>query len=151
MQREGLQCIDDAQEYFESTLSLYDKLKRLTFIIKSKTDITVGMVEKMLKSTVLLINDFLKITGLPQEKIQQLEKTYENLTKAAINKYRSLIVKSIFKSYLAFKSVERIVVDLVTRRKELQDIGRDNLDTKDLVEFIDWRNDNLEAMTKKSE
>lgn len=109
------------------------------------------MVEKMLKSTVLLINDFLKITGLPQEKIQQLEKTYENLTKAAINKYRSLIVKSIFKSYLAFKSVERIVVDLVTRRKELQDIGRDNLDTKDLVEFIDWRNDNLEAMTKKSE
>jgi hypothetical protein len=94
-------------------------MKRLTFIIKSKNDITVGMVEKMLKSTVLLINDFLKITGLTEEKIAQLEKTYENLTKAAINKYRSLIVKSIFKTYLSFKSVEKIVTKLVTRRKEL--------------------------------
>lgn len=44
-------------------------MKRLTLIIKSKSELTVGVVEKLLRSTVLLINDFLKITGLPEEKI----------------------------------------------------------------------------------
>ena len=61
-------------------------------------------------------------------------------------KNRTSLIRVVFRAYLNLKTVNSISEEMLARRAILQDIGRDNLKTKELVAFIDWRNIKMEEI-----